>query len=99
MPESKPDNSARCRYEAIGEILCEIRRISWLKNCHGEYVFSRTQAESYIRTWYAKKSMCQIVTQRDRIQTAWTLYDDAVIKKAHSFSAGIAPLNNPEELV
>ena len=99
MPESKPDNSARCRYEAIGEILSEIARITQLKNCHGEYVFNRQNAESYIRKWYAKTSMCQAVTQRDRIQTAWTRYDYAIIKADMEISDHVDEFVNPEELV
>ena len=102
MPEYDTHNPKH-RYAEIAKILHEIVRITALKNCHGEYVFNRKLAEQYIRQWYAPLSMCQIVTQRDRIQSAWTRYDYAVIKKAiiQEQKQTVHPIEyeRPEELI
>ena len=95
MPEYDT-HDPRHRYEEINGIIAEIVRITQLKNCDNEYVFNRQNAEKYIRKWYAKLSMCQAVTQRDRIQTAWTRYDNGVIK---THWEEITTYENPEELV
>lgn len=94
MPEYDT-HDPRHRYVQIGIIIDEIVRIVQLKNCNDEYVFNRHMAEKYIRKWYAELCMCQAVTQRDRIQTAWSHYDYAVIKawtKQEKYA-------NPQELV
>ena len=100
MPDRSP-NDPRCRYEEIHKIQARIEYVMQLKDCRNEYVFNRQTAEAHIRKWYADLSMCKVVTQRDRIQTAWTRYDYAVIKKAIIQEASQKPIEyeNPEELV
>lgn len=100
MPEYDT-HDPRHRYEQIGIIIDEIVRIVQLKNCDNEYVFNRQNAEKYIRKWYSQLSMCQIVTQRDRIQTAWSNYDYAVIKAGTTMKESMKDTSyeNPEELV
>ena len=100
MPEYDT-HDPRHRYGEIAKILARIEYITQLKNCNKEYVFNRQTAEAHIRKWYAGLSMCQAVTQRNRIQTAWTRYDYAVIKKAIIQEASQKPIEyeNPEELV
>ena len=102
MPEYDT-HDPRHRYVQIGIIIDEIVRIVQLKNTgkaarDNEYVFNRQNAEKYIRKWYANLSMCQAVTQRDRIQTAWSHYDYAVIKAGKNY-AEKTTYTNPQELV
>ena len=99
MPEYDPHNPKH-RYAEIEKIIVEIKRIQHKFN-NLEYEDGRKNAEKYIRTWYAENTMCQAVTQRDRIQTAWTRYDYERIKKSIIQSVSVKPIEyeNPEELV
>jgi hypothetical protein len=99
MPEFDPHNPKH-RYAEIQKIIVEIKRIH-PKIFNLEFEDGRKNAESYIRMWYAKNSLCGIVTQRDRIQTAWTHYDYEIIKKQIILSASVKPVEyeNPEEFV
>ena len=96
MPEYDTHNPKH-RYAEIDKIIAEIERII-PKIFDGGYE-GRKQAETHIRNWYANTSLCQIVTQRDRIQTAWTRYDYAIIEKHLSLDPKVKRYERPEELV
>ena len=99
MPEYDPHNPKH-RYAEIQKIIVEIERIH-PKIFNLEFEDGRKNAEKYIRLWYAKNSLCGKVTQRDRIQTAWTHHDYEIIKKQIILTASVKPVEyqNPEELV
>jgi hypothetical protein len=77
MPEWN-HNDPRHRYAEILKIVAEIERIH-PKIFDLRYADGRDNAERYIRKWYGLVSMAKLVTNRDRIQHAWALYDNAVI--------------------